>query len=120
MSLYLVGQTLLIVGLLILIGFVIVVLWQLRRTLISVDELARNVNSELLPLLSKAQVTLDELNAELARVNGIVTSIRGVGERVQTGTDVAKKLISTPTARLVGLVSGARIALANLISRRRS
>ena len=118
MSWYMVLQTVLVLGLLALVGFVIAVLIQLRRTLVSVDELAKNVNTELVPLLSKAQIALDEVNSELARVDGIVTSFQEVSDRVQTGTDVAKKLISTPAVKLVGFVSGARVAIASLVNRR--
>lgn len=118
MSWYLIIQTLLFFAIVILIGFVIFVLLQLRRTLASVDELARNVNTELIPLLLKAQVTLDEVNSELARVDGIVTSLQEVSDRVQNTSDVAKKLVSTPAVKIAGLASGARVALANLINRR--
>lgn len=118
MGWYLVLQTLLVLGLLILVGFVMAVLIQLRRTLVSVNELAKNVNTELVPLLSKAQVALDEVNSELARVDGIVNTFQEVSDRVQNGTDVAKKLISTPAVRLVGFASGARVAIANLVGRR--
>jgi len=119
MSWYLAIQTIFVIAVVLLVGFVIIVLIQLKKTLISIDVLVRQVNTELIPILSKAQTTLDEVNSELSRVNGIVNSIQDVSERVQTTTDTAKKLLGSPAVKLSGVATGLRVALAKLIGRRR-
>ena len=122
MSLNALLQIVLYVSIIAMIAFVIVVLNQLRKTLVSADDLAKSVNSELIPLIVKAQITLDEVNNELERVDGIVTSFQGVSDKVQNSTDiakgVAKKVVSTPAIGLAGVVGGARAVLGNIISRR--
>lgn len=118
MSWYLAIQTIFVIAIVFLVGFIIIVLIQLKKTLVGIDELVRQVNTELIPILSKAQTTLDEVNSELSRVNGIVTSIHGVSERVQTTTDAAKKLVASPAIKLSGIAAGLKAAGAKLISRR--
>ncbi len=122
MSLNTVLQIVLSISIIAMIAFVIVVLNQMRKTLLSVDDLAKSVNSELIPLIIKAQITLEEVNTELERVDGIVTSFKEVSDKVQNSTDiakgVAKKVVSTPAMGLAGVVSGARAVLGNIVSRR--
>ncbi len=62
------------------------------------------IRERAIPLLEKADVTLDALNAELLRVDGIVTDIEEVSGAVSSATDV----IRTPVEALAGL--GGRIA----------
>ncbi len=119
MSWYLSIQTIFVFAIVLLVGFIIIVLVQLKKTLISIDELVKKVNTELTPLLSKARITLDEVNSELSRVNGIVNSIHEVSERVQNTTDVAKKIVASPALKLSGLATGLRVAAAKLIGRRK-
>jgi len=122
MSLNAILQIVLSVSIIAMIAFVIVVLNQLRKTLESADDLTKSVNSELIPLIVKAKITLDEVNTELERVDGIVTSFQEVSDKVQNSTDiakgVAKKVVSTPVMGLAGVVSGARAVLGNIASRR--
>ena len=122
MSMNAILQIVLSVSIIAMIAFVIVVLNQLRKTLASADDLAKSVNSELIPLIVKAQITLDEVNTELEIVDGIVTSFQEVSDKVQNSTDiakgVAKKVVSTPVMGLAGVVSGARAVLGNIASRR--
>lgn len=63
-----------------------------------------DVRERAIPLLEKADVTLDALNAELLRVDGIVTDIEEVSGAVSSATDV----IRTPVEALAGL--GGRLA----------
>lgn len=118
MSWYLLLQTLVAGAVVILVAFLISAVIQLRITLKSVDKLARNVDDELVPLLKKAHTTLNEVNSELSRVDGIVNSIQEVSDRVQNTTDAAKKLVATPAVKMAGILTGARVALANLVHRR--
>ncbi len=65
-----------------------------------------------IPLIDKADVTLDAVNAELLRVDGIVTDIEEVSGAVSSATD----MIRTPVDALAGL--GGRIARSFARSRR--
>lgn len=122
MSIYAVLQIVMTVSIVILVAFVIIVLMQLKKTLTTIDDLAGNINSEIIPLLSKAQTTLDEINSELERVDGIVSTFQEVSDKVQNSTDIAKgmarKVVATPVVKIAGLASGARTAINNIVSRR--
>lgn len=122
MSIYAVLQIVMTVSIVILVAFVIIVLMQLKKTLTTIDDLAGNINSEIIPLLSKAQTTLDEINSELERVDGIVSTFQEVSDKVQNSTDIAKgmarRVVATPVVKIAGLASGARTAINNIVSRR--
>ncbi|MDP1809000.1 MAG: DUF948 domain-containing protein [Actinomycetota bacterium] len=118
MSWYLVLQVFVTIGLLALIGSMIYVLIQLRRTLSTLDETLRNVNRELPSILMKLQLTLDGVNSELGRVEDIVSSFHEVSNKVQTTTSLVQRAVASPVIRLVGLAAGARTTLANLVGRK--
>ncbi len=122
MSVNAVLQIVLSISIIAMIAFVIVVLNQLRATLVNVSELAKDVDSELIPLIQKAQITLDEVNSELERVDGIVTTFQEVSDKVQNSTviakGVAKKVVSTPVLGFAGAVGTARAVLGNIVGRR--
>ncbi|MCE5202680.1 MAG: hypothetical protein ABFC80_06070 [Coriobacteriales bacterium] len=82
----------------------VVTLKELRATM---DEL----REKLVPLLDKADVAVDAINAELLRIDGIVTDVESVSGAVTSATD----MIRTPGNVLAGV--GGRIARA--ISRAR-
>jgi len=65
----------------------------------------------LLPLLEKVDVTVDAFDAELLRVDGIMTDIEGVSGAVSSATDI----IRTP----VGVVAGLGSRLAHAFTRAR-
>lgn len=103
-----------LVALLIVVG--IVVLIALARTLSHVnaltDSLAKTseetaktmseIRDAALPLVSKAEVTIDALNAEMLRVDGIITSLEQTSEKVASASDTVTNLMNTP----VEIVSG--------------
>lgn len=86
---------------------VLVFVKTLRQTQLTMEEL----RLQLLPLLEKADVTVDALNAELLRVDGIMTDIEGVSDAVSSATDI----IRTP----VGVVAGLGSRLAHAFTRAR-
>ncbi len=104
MELSAVLQTVLLVLGILLAGAGIFVAVRLAVTLSETRVALAEVRERLVPLLDKADVTLDALNAELLRVDGIVTDIEEVSGAVSTATDV----IRTPVEALAGL--GGRIA----------
>ena len=79
----------------------------LRQTQLTMEEL----RLKLLPLIEKVDVTVDALNAELLRVDGIMTDIEGVSGAVSSATDI----IRTP----VGVVAGLGSRLAHAFTRAR-
>ncbi len=119
MSLYLILQVALTLGLLVLIGFLIHVLIQLRRTLTTLDGMLQNVDSELPTILLKLQSALDGVNSEIGRVEEIVTSFQNVRAKVGNTTDLVQRAFVSPATKASGVLSGAKVVLAGLLRRRK-
>ena len=69
---------------------VIVFVRAVRELLVAVED----VRVRLVPLLDKADVTVDALNAELLRVDAIVTQAEGVGEAVSTASEFIRSPVN--------------------------
>lgn len=54
-----------------------------------------DVRVRLVPLLEKADVTIDALNAELLRIDAIVSQAEGVGEAVSTASDFIRSPVNS-------------------------
>ena len=103
-----------LLALLIVVG--VIVLIALVRTLSHVNELTDSLSrtsneaaktmAELrdaaLPIVNKAEVTIDAVNAEMLRVDGIITSLEQTTERVAEASDTVSGLVNAP----VEIVSG--------------
>ena len=103
-----------LLAVLIVVG--IIVLIALIRTLSHVNELTDSlartseetsktmseIRDAALPIVSKAEVTIDALNAEMLRVDGIITSLEQTSEKVANASDTVTGLMNAP----VEIVSG--------------
>lgn len=104
-------ETVLLVLAIILAGAGIYAVVLLVKTLRQTQRTMEELRSKLVPLLDKVDVTADALNAELLRVDGIMTDIEGVSGAVSSATDI----IRTP----VGVVAGLGTRLAHAFTRAR-
>jgi len=77
------------------------------RSAQSVRRLADDLDAKLPPVIDKAGETLDALNAEMARVDGLVTQLEEVSDKVTSTTRVASGIVNAPVAAVSGL--GARV-----------
>lgn len=92
--------------LLVLAGlYAIRVLLRAVRDLLTAVE---DVRSRLVPLLDKADVTVDALNAELLRVDAIVTQAEEVGEAVSTASGLIRSPINSVASGVARLVRSFR------------
>ena len=73
-------------------------------------------SSRLQPLIEKADVTVDAVNAELLRVDGIVTTLEDVSDRVSDTTNVVQTAVNAPAE--VANVMGTRLRQVWLAARR--
>lgn len=67
----------------------------LLRAIKSLLAAVEDVRSRLVPLLDKADVTVDALNAELLRVDAIVTQAEEVGDAVSTASGIIRSPINS-------------------------
>ncbi len=99
-------QILLAVVLVAAVALIGVAIWALRdavATSRSVRRTSEEVRDRLVPLLDKADVTVDAVNVELLRIDGIITQFEDTSSRVSHASSTISDIVNAP----VGLVSEA-------------
>jgi uncharacterized protein YoxC len=94
-----------------LIAFALFAIWCVREvvaTARSVRRLSDELNDTLPPLIERAGATLSSIDSEMARVNGVVSQIEEVSDRVTSTTRAAQGMVEAPLAAVSGLADGAR------------
>lgn len=87
--------TLVIAGL-IVCGFAVYALVEAVRTLRVARRFIDDMDERLVPLLAKVDVTVDAVNAELLRIDGIVSTFEDVSDKVSTTTNVVHGAMNAP------------------------
>lgn len=101
-------RVVLYVALIVLAG---VAVWGVREIVMSVRSLralSDELSAKLPPLIEHADTTLSAVNAELTRVNGVVSQLEEVSDRVSSTTRAAQEIVEAPVAAVTGLAEGAR------------
>lgn len=84
------------------------------KTSRSVRQLSDDMDSRLVPLLEKADVTVDAANAELLRIDGIVTRVEDATNSASDAADTVRDVVNAP----VELVSEIGVRLGRIFTRR--
>ncbi len=74
----------------------------------SARRLAEELYSTVPPVVAHADATISAFNRELARMDGVVTQLEEVSDRVTSTTRAAQELVEAPAAAVSGLANGAR------------
>jgi len=77
-------------------GFVIWAVFELVKTLRSTRMMVERLDATLIPLLDKADVTVDAVNAELLRIDEIVTRVEEVTDRVSSTSRTVQEVANAP------------------------
>lgn len=88
------------------------------KTARSVRRLADDTDELLPSLADKANTTLDNLNDELVRMDGVVAQLEEVSGRVNSTTRAAQEIVEVPAAAVSGLADGVRAFFSVLTGRR--
>lgn len=86
----------LMVAALIVCGFAVFALVELVRTLRSVRALSDDLSSSLPRLIAKADITVDALNAEPLRVDGIIGDVEELSSRVGHTVTLVQDAVNVP------------------------
>lgn len=81
------------IGLSLLAGFAIV---EFIKTMRSARRLADDLDERVVPLLDKVDVTVDAVNAELLRIDGIVSKFEDVSDKVSSTTNAVSDVVNAP------------------------
>lgn len=76
------------------------------------------VTDEVVPILNKAQTTVDGVNLELLRVDEIMKTAVGATKGAERTVQTVSSAVTAPVRKLTGLAAGAREAVATLKARR--
>ncbi len=101
-----------------LAGVGIWALFVLVRTAEATRSLVRHLDAGLPPLIAKASATLDTVNVEMVRVDGLVTQLEEVSDKVTSTTRAASEIVGAPAAAVAGLSQRARRFFSVLTGRR--
>ncbi|MDZ4064483.1 MAG: hypothetical protein U1E22_07420 [Coriobacteriia bacterium] len=88
--------TALVISALVVCGFAVFALVESIRTLRDARRLHAEVGERLIPLIEKVDVTVDAVNAELLRIDGIVSTFEDVSDKVSTTTNVVHGAMNAP------------------------
>jgi methyl-accepting chemotaxis protein len=106
-----VQAVLLIVLYIVLIALAGFAIWGVREVVAaarSVRRLSDELNETAPPLIERAGATLTSIDSELKRINGVVSQIEEVSDRVTSTTRAAQDFVDAPVAAMTGLADGAR------------
>ena len=95
----------------VLIALAGVAIWGVREmvaTARSVRVLSDELHQSLPPLIERAGSTLASVDVELGRINGVVSQIEEVSDRVSSTARSAQEMVEAPAAAVSGLADGAR------------
>jgi hypothetical protein len=76
------------------------------------------ITDEVVPILSRAQTTVDGVNLELARVDEIMKSAVGATKGAEKSVQTVSSAVTAPVRKITGLAAGAKESVATLRARR--
>lgn len=102
-----------VVALIAAIGACGVAIWALREVVVtarSLRKLTDTGNERLVPLLDKADVTIDAANAELLRIDAAITRFEEASVRVVAATGTLSDIVQAPAGIVTGVADKVRRA----------
>ena len=78
------------------------------------------VTDEVVPILNKAQTTVDGINLEISRVDDIMKTAVGATKGAEKTVQTVSSAVTAPVRKIHGFAAGAREAVASLRARRAS
>lgn len=84
------------------------------------DDSVEDITEETVPILTRVQVTVDEVNAQLGHVDEIMTSAVNATKSAESAASTVSKAVTAPARALSGVTSSASEALRSFKARRAS
>ena len=82
-----------------------------------VDRLLADVDREVVPLIGKAGVTMDEVNSELQKVGEITQAVVDLTEKVDSAAKAVESAISAPARKAASFGAGVTQAFSSFFNR---
>jgi uncharacterized protein YoxC len=82
-------------------------LYQLVRTMGILNQFLDDVRVETIPLLTRVQTTMDHVNNELDRVDGILSAVESMSQKANNATKVVQEVVTSPIVKAISISAGA-------------
>jgi uncharacterized protein YoxC len=80
---------------------------KLVNTMGIMNQFLDDIRAETVPLISRFQTTMDHVNTELGRVDGILTSVESISQTANSATKVVQEVVTSPIVKVIGIGAGA-------------
>jgi hypothetical protein len=80
--------------------------------------MVHDVNQEAVPILTRLQTTVDEVNSELGKIDEITGSVVVMTEKIETATGAIETAIETPVKKVASVSAGISEALSRFLGGR--
>lgn len=80
---------------------------QLVRTMGIMNQFLDDVRVETIPLMTRFQQTMDHVNTELDRVDGILTAVESMSQKANNATKMVQEVVTSPVVKAIGIGAGA-------------
>lgn len=95
------------------------VLLKMGGTFSRLNIFLKRLDEEVIPLLSKLQVTMEEINSQLGKADDMMGTLVGVTDRVDATSKALQSAIVSPVKKAAGLSAGVSEAISSMISQHR-
>jgi uncharacterized protein YoxC len=89
------------------------------RALQRVDKVLADVDDQGIPLMEKAGVTLDGVNANLGNVDEITKDVAGITDKIDSVATAVEGVVSTPARKAAAFSAGVQSAVSSFMRRDR-
>lgn len=87
--------------------FVAWLLYQLVKTMGILNRFMDDVRVETVPLISRLQTTMDHVNTEMSRLDGILVAVESMAQKANSATKVVQEVVTSPVVKAIGISAGA-------------
>lgn len=91
----------------IMAAFTAWMLFQFVKTISILNQFLDDLRVESIPLVTRVQTTMDHINTQLDRVDGIVTAVESISNKANNATKVVQEVVTSPLVKAVGIGAGA-------------
>jgi uncharacterized protein YoxC len=90
------------------------------KTLERVDKVLADVDREAMPLMQKAGVTLDGVNANLTNVDDITKDVADITDKIDSMANIVEGAVSKPARKAAAFTAGVQTAMSSFMRRDRA
>jgi len=97
---------------------VIYSLFRLGTVFKRVSGILADANTQIIPLLTRVETTLDEVNAELGKVDQITGSVAEIVRTAEVTTTAVHGAVAKPVQKVAGVAAGVSAGVSSFFSRK--